>query len=163
LKCHEQTAGKIERFCRYPNQELAAAIAEELETDSETLFPSWLGVWLKFQQKKKGKRTILLEESVTPETLRLIRARKKEGYYALPAPREQNPEEAISLDLLREELAKIIPSLTERQREVIRGRFWEDLTLEQIGQRIGRTREAVRLVEARALKKLRHDRLKDFF
>jgi RNA polymerase sigma factor (sigma-70 family) len=165
VKCHEQTAGQVERFWRYPNQELAAAIADELGTDPETLFPSWLEGWLKLQQKER-KRTIYFEESVTPETIRLIQARREEGYYALPAPTEQDPEKAITLELLREELTEMIPFLTKKQREVIKGRFWDDLTLDQIGQRTGKTGEGVRLVEAAALRRLRQPkfskRLKDF-
>jgi len=152
----EQAAGQVERFQRYPDKELAAAIAEELGITSEVLFPSWLGGWLKLQQKTRGRRTVFLEESVTPEDIRLIQSKKQEGYYALPAPQEQDPEKIISQELLEDELAEITSFLTDIQKKVIIWRFWEGLTLEQIGQKIGRTGEAIRLIETRALRRMRH-------
>jgi len=150
----KQTAGQIERFQYFPNEELAAAIADELNTTSEALFPSWFSGWLKLQQRRG--RTIMIEEPVTPERINFLQGKRQGGYYALPAPREQDPEKIISQELLEDELAEITSSLTDIQKKVIIWRFWEDLTLEQIGQKIGRTGEAVRLIEARALRRMRH-------
>ncbi|MFO8074802.1 MAG: RNA polymerase sigma factor RpoD [Egibacteraceae bacterium] len=70
------------------------------------------------------------------------------------------PSEAASFVLLREQLAGILHTLSEREREVIRLRFGMDgappRTLEEVGAEFGITRERVRQVEAKTLSKLRH-------
>lgn len=81
-----------------------------------------------------------------------------------------NPEEVAASMILREQLEEMLDDLSEREREVLRLRFGlEDghaHTLEDVGRRFGVTRERIRQIEAKALRKLRHPsrsrRLKDF-
>jgi len=70
------------------------------------------------------------------------------------------PAEAASVMLLKEKMADVLQNLTERERKVLVLRFGlEDghqRTLEEVGQEFGVTRERIRQIEAKALRKLRH-------
>ena len=70
------------------------------------------------------------------------------------------PEDAASLMLLKEQLDKVLSTLTEREAKVLRLRFGlEDgrsRTLEEVGKEFDVTRERIRQIEAKALRKLRH-------
>ena len=70
------------------------------------------------------------------------------------------PAEAASFMLLREQLEEVLETLTDREKNVLRLRFGlEDgrsRTLEEVGQSFGVTRERIRQIEAKALRKLRH-------
>lgn len=80
------------------------------------------------------------------------------------------PAEAASFRLLKEQLEEVLNTLTSREERVLRLRFGlEDgraRTLEEVGQVFGVTRERIRQIEAKALRKLRHPsrskKLKDF-
>lgn len=80
------------------------------------------------------------------------------------------PAEAASFMLLKEQLEEVLETLTEREKKVLRLRFGLDdgraRTLEEVGQFFGVTRERIRQIEAKALRKLRHPsrskKLKDF-
>ncbi len=70
------------------------------------------------------------------------------------------PVDATSKQLLKEHLHGILGVLSEREREVLEMRFGlldgEDHTLEEVGRHFGVTRERIRQIEAKALRKLRH-------
>lgn len=80
------------------------------------------------------------------------------------------PAEEASFTLLREQLDEVLSTLTEREQKVLRLRFGLDdgkaRTLEEVGQRFGVTRERIRQIEAKTLRKLRHPsrskKLKDY-
>ncbi len=82
----------------------------------------------------------------------------------------QGPVDATSSQLLKEQLHTILTSLNERERAVLEMRFGlkdgESHTLEEVGQAFGVTRERVRQIESKALRKLRHPghrrKLRDF-
>ncbi|HVB10530.1 MAG TPA: RNA polymerase sigma factor RpoD [Bacillota bacterium] len=80
------------------------------------------------------------------------------------------PAEAASFSLLKEQLEGVLDTLTDREEEVLRLRFGLDdgraRTLEEVGKVFGVTRERIRQIEAKALRKLRHPsrskKLKDY-
>ena len=80
------------------------------------------------------------------------------------------PVEATNQTLLHEQLDDVVSTLTEREQRVIKLRFgWDDgrpRTLEEVGKEFNVTRERIRQIEAKALRKLRHPnrsrKLKDF-
>lgn len=80
------------------------------------------------------------------------------------------PAEVASFMLLKEQLEEVLDTLTAREEKVLRLRFGLDdgraRTLEEVGQNFGVTRERIRQIEAKALRKLRHPsrsrKLKDF-
>ncbi|MGI5851091.1 MAG: RNA polymerase sigma factor RpoD [Caldicoprobacterales bacterium] len=80
------------------------------------------------------------------------------------------PAEAAAFTLLKEQLMEVLDTLTPREEKVLRLRFGLDdgraRTLEEVGKEFNVTRERIRQIEAKALRKLRHPsrskRLKDF-
>src|ERR1700686_1212525 len=71
-----------------------------------------------------------------------------------------SPSDAASLTMLRTEVEDILDTLTPRERRVLQLRFGlidgHQRTLEEVGKRFGVTRERIRQIEAKALRKLRH-------
>ncbi|MCO7175695.1 RNA polymerase sigma factor RpoD [Sporolactobacillus kofuensis] len=80
------------------------------------------------------------------------------------------PSDAAAYELLKEQLEDVLDTLTDREENVLRLRFGLDdgrtRTLEEVGKVFGVTRERIRQIEAKALRKLRHPsrskQLKDF-
>ena len=80
------------------------------------------------------------------------------------------PADAAAFTLLKEQLVEVLGTLTEREQKVLRLRFGLDdgkaRTLEEVGQEFSVTRERIRQIEAKALRKLRHPsrskKLKDY-
>ena len=88
----------------------------------------------------------------------------------IPDETNMSPEDFAVNELLKDEISEVLLTLTEREEKVIRLRFGlEDgrpRTLEEVGQLFGVTRERIRQIEAKALRKLRHPsrsrKLKDY-
>ncbi len=88
----------------------------------------------------------------------------------IPDETNMSPEDFAINELLKDEISEVLLTLTEREEKVIRLRFGlEDgrpRTLEEVGQLFGVTRERIRQIEAKALRKLRHPsrsrKLKDY-
>ncbi len=80
------------------------------------------------------------------------------------------PTEAAFLNLLKDQVEEVLSTLTPRESRVLRLRFGlkdgRSRTLEEVGREFGVTRERIRQIEAKALRKLRHPsrskRLKNF-
>ena len=80
------------------------------------------------------------------------------------------PAEAAAFSMLKEQLVEVLGTLTEREQKVLKLRFGlEDgraRTLEEVGKKFDVTRERIRQIEAKALRKLRHPtrskKLKDY-
>ena len=81
-----------------------------------------------------------------------------------------SPEQHASYEMLKEQLEEVLDTLTDREENVLRLRFGLDdgrtRTLEEVGRVLGVTRERIRQIEAKALRKLRHpsrsNQLRDF-
>ncbi|MDQ2679439.1 MAG: RNA polymerase sigma factor RpoD [Candidatus Eremiobacteraeota bacterium] len=118
---------------------------------------------------------IALEMGLTPEKVReVIKISQEPISLETPIGEEEDshlgdfiedqeavaPAEAASVMLLKEKMADVLQNLTERERKVLVLRFGlEDghqRTLEEVGQEFGVTRERIRQIEAKALRKLRH-------
>ena len=88
----------------------------------------------------------------------------------IPDEDASEPSEAASFSLLKEQLMEVLDTLTPREKKVLELRFGivdgRTRTLEEVGKEFNVTRERIRQIEAKALRKLRHPsrskRLKDF-
>jgi len=78
----------------------------------------------------------------------------------IPDPNAADPSECTEFSVVREQLQAVIATLTERERTVLELRHGlldhSPRTLEEVGGRFGVTRERIRQIEAKALRKLRH-------
>jgi RNA polymerase primary sigma factor len=114
----------------------------------------------------------ILKVSQTPVSLETPIGEEEDSNLGDFIPDEvgEAPSEAASFQLLRESVEDVLASLTERERKVLRLRFGLDdgrgRTLEEVGREFNVTRERIRQIEAKALRKLRHPsrsrKLKDF-
>jgi len=81
------------------------------------------------------------------------------GAYAADKSAE-NPSDMTSYSLLKDKLADVLCTLTERERKVLELRFGlgdgYSRTLEEVGKQFKVTRERIRQIEAKALRKMRH-------
>ena len=88
----------------------------------------------------------------------------------IPDESELSPSDSASLQILKQQVRSLLANLSEREREVLEMRFGfrdgKTHTLEEVGSSFGVTRERVRQIEAKALRKLRHPhhsrRLRDY-
>ena len=88
----------------------------------------------------------------------------------IPDDEVQAPSDVATFTLLREQLSNVLHTLTDREQKVLRLRFGLDdgraRTLEEVGKEFNVTRERIRQIEAKALRKLRHPsrskKLKDY-
>jgi RNA polymerase primary sigma factor len=73
---------------------------------------------------------------------------------------EPSPSQTIIETLLRDKIEQVLSTLTPREQRIIRLRFGlvngKSYTLEEVGQKFGLTRERIRQIENRALRRLRH-------
>ncbi len=84
--------------------------------------------------------------------------------------RSLSPEDCATVEILKEEIKEVLKTLQKREQEVLELRFGlidgTSYTLEEVGKRFNVTRERIRQIEAKALRKLRHPsrakKLKDF-
>ena len=113
--------------------------------------------------KKIAQRPISLETPIGEDD-------NSQLQHFLEDQRIQSPDSSALKRLLREELEKVLYTLSDRERWVIRRRFGFDdghnYTLEEVGREFGVTRERIRQIEAKALRRLKSQkrsvRIKDF-
>lgn len=109
---------------------------------------------------RKKRIELLLESSLFPFSLDQEVGENKEDSLAdfLPDRASIDPEEGISVS--KEELEEVLSTLSVREEKILKLRYGLDtnrpLTLQEIGEKFGLTRERIRQIEHKALKKLRH-------
>ena len=95
-----------------------------------------------------------------PQVAAIWRSRNNElepeEFDSLPGWMEPEQPDAEFQHDLRQLIAEVLETLTNREALVLQCRFWQDLTMEEVGIKLHITRERVRQIEAKALRKLRH-------
>lgn len=81
---------------------------------------------------------------------------KLKGHYVPDESGGQDPEGAAGQALLAAGIKAALSTLTAREERILRMRFWDGLTLEEVGKKFRLTRERIRQIEKDALQKLRH-------
>lgn len=148
--------GEIELLKRFPSEEQAIAIADLFEVDPIELFPKWtMPAFL--NDKKIADRVIEIKRvSLNAPEVRLL---------ASPP----DLEEEIDRSLLHEQMDELLQTLSPRERRILQFRFGigkrdkngeilenKQMTLEEAAKEFGVTRERIRQIEAKAIRKLRH-------
>ena len=153
-----ETINKLARIQRQLTQELNREPTEEELAEKLGVTPEKIREIMKISQEPVSLETPIGEEDDSHL-----------GDF-VPDERMMSPEDYATAELLKEELESVLLTLTEREERVLKLRFGlEDgqcRTLEEVGQIFGVTRERIRQIEAKALRKLRHPsrskKLKDF-
>ena len=168
-----ETINKVIRVSRQLLQELGhdptpEEIAEEMSGGSTA--------WAKLSDKEKADKTSKIREILKiaqePVSLETPIGEEEDSHLGdfIPDEDASEPSEAASFTLLKEQLVDVLGTLTPREEKVLKLRFGiEDgrtRTLEEVGKEFNVTRERIRQIEAKALRKLRHPsrskKLKDF-
>jgi len=181
------TINRLHRLKRQLVQELGREPSvEELAMESDLLDPEEKAAILQ-AQNAQGPLPPSLErrlQRAATKARRIMRISQEPMSLEMPVGSEDSgmlgdfiedetilgPVDATSNQLLKEQLHVILNSLSERERAVLEMRFGlkdgESHTLEEVGQAFGVTRERVRQIESKALRKLRHPgyrrKLRDF-
>jgi len=153
-----ETINKLSRVYRKLSQELGREPTEAELAKEMDMSPEKVGEILKISQQPVSLETPLGEEEES-HLGDFVEDKK-----SIP------PIDAASRRLLREKLEEVLQTLSPREREVLKMRFGLDddrpRTLEEVGKAFNVTRERIRQIEAKALRKLRHPsrskKLKDF-
>ena len=153
-----ETINKMARIQRQMTLELNREPSEEELADKMGVTVEKVREVIKISQEPVSLETPIGEE----EDTRL-------GDF-VPDERNMSPEEYATNEILKEEIRSVLLTLQEREQEVLELRFGlvdgTSHTLEEVGKRFNVTRERIRQIEAKALRKLRHPsrakKLKDF-
>lgn len=148
----------IASFRHYPGSDLRMRISMVLEVPEDILFPPELEKVKLLKQPQPVE--IPMSMLAAPELLAL-------GEAEIPP---EWLDDVVDTHLLRERIQEVLTHLTPREAEILRLRFGlkdsRARTLEEVGKEFGVTRERIREIEAKALRKLRHPslnrKLKDF-
>ena len=153
-----ETINKLSRFQRQLTLELNREPTDEELAEKMGMSPEKIREVVKIAQDPVSLETPIGEE--------------EDSHLGDFVPDESNmsPEDFTIHEMLKEEISDVLLTLTEREEQVLRLRFGLDdgssKTLEEVGQMFGVTRERIRQIEAKALRKLRHPsrsrKLKDF-
>ncbi|HZZ98776.1 MAG TPA: RNA polymerase sigma factor RpoD [Candidatus Saccharimonadia bacterium] len=144
-----ETINKLMRVSRKLMQDLGREpTAEEISDAMEGIDPDRVREILKISQKTTSLETPIgddddsyLGDFIADET-------------------QTSPYDATSKRLLKENIEEVLSALTDREARVLKMRFGlnggRSMTLEEVGQKFGVTRERIRQIEAKALRKLKH-------
>lgn len=154
---HEPTVEELALELDYLTPEESAEIKEALKND-QPIDPILNRKWRQAVSKIRD----ILRISMDPMSLESPVGNEDATEYGdfIPDDSALEPVDAASKELLREQIRKVLDFLSEREREVLEMRFGlndgKDHTLEEVGKSFGVTRERIRQIEAKALRKLRH-------
>jgi RNA polymerase primary sigma factor len=174
-----ETINRLTRAQRHLVQQLEREpTSEELAVEMELLEPADTAELLKLRaaQEPLPPALDLKVQRAVERVERILRLAQEPMSLETPVGSEESsilgdfiedenvvtPLDAASRELLRDQIRNALLYLNERERQVLELRFGlldgRDHTLEEVGQRLGVTRERVRQIEAKALRKLRHPR-----
>ena len=155
---HEPSVEELALELDYLTPEESAAIKDALKNDlpvDPALNRKWRGAVTKIRD--------ILRIAMDPMSLETPVGNNDDSTELgdfLPDETILEPGDAASKELLREQIRDVLGFLTDREREVLEMRFGlndgKDHTLEEVGRSFGVTRERIRQIEAKALRKLRH-------
>ncbi|MCP5094269.1 MAG: RNA polymerase sigma factor RpoD [Chloroflexi bacterium] len=154
---HEPTVEELALEMDYLTPEESAQIKEALKNE-QTIDPVLNRKWRQAISKIRD----ILRISMDPMSLESPVGNEDATEYGdfIPDEGALEPVDAASKELLREQIRNVLGFLSEREREVLEMRFGlndgKDHTLEEVGRSFGVTRERIRQIEAKALRKLRH-------
>ena len=154
---HEPSDEELALELDYLTPEESDTIKKSLENET-TIDPVLNRKWRQAVSKIRDIKRI----SMDPMSLESPVGNEDSTEYGdfIPDESAQEPVDAASKELLREQIRNVLGFLSEREREVLEMRFGlndgKDHTLEEVGRSFGVTRERIRQIEAKALRKLRH-------
>jgi RNA polymerase primary sigma factor len=154
---HEPSVEELALEMDYLTPEESAKIKEALKNE-EPIDPVLNRKWRQAISKIRD----ILRISMDPMSLESPVGNEDATEYGdfIPDESALEPVDAASKELLREQIRNVLGFLSEREREVLEMRFGlndgKDHTLEEVGKSFGVTRERIRQIEAKALRKLRH-------
>jgi RNA polymerase sigma factor (sigma-70 family) len=162
FKKYPRKAGKNSAYGKTTYLRYGRRLAKFFNIPFEVLFPKWLSAY-ELKRATIVREEIITERMIGNSVLNLLTA---------PDTGEEVGEE-MDRDLLGERLKECISTLTDKERKLIEMRFGlgeyeneKPKTLLEVGEAFGVTRERIRQIEAKALRKLRHPSrsasLKDF-
>ncbi len=182
-----ETINKLSRVQRRMTQEMGQEpTTEDLALEMNLLNERELAMIMEAQSNGRPIEPALMRklEQAVKHVQEIIRVSAEPISLETPVGTEQNsllgdfiedqtamsPIDSATLEMLKEQVRSVLSSLSERERNVLEMRFgFKDgrtHTLEEVGQAFGVTRERVRQIEAKALRKLRHPhysrRLRDY-
>ncbi len=144
-----ETINKLMRVSRKLMQDLGREpTAEEISDAMEGIDPDRVREILKISQKTTSLETPIGDDD--------------DSYLGdfIADDTQTSPYDATSKRLLKENIEEVLSALTDREARVLRMRFGlsggRPMTLEEVGQKFGVTRERIRQIEAKALRKLKH-------
>lgn len=154
---HEPTDEELALELDFLTPEESAEIKEALKNDTP-IDPVLNRKWKQAVSKIRDIKRI----SMDPMSLESPVGNEDSTEYGdfIPDESALEPVDAASKELLREQIRNVLGFLNDREREVLEMRFGlndgKDHTLEEVGKNFGVTRERIRQIEAKALRKLRH-------
>ncbi|MDZ4229287.1 MAG: RNA polymerase sigma factor RpoD, partial [Patescibacteria group bacterium] len=144
-----ETINKLVRISRKLMQELGREPAPEEIAKEMEIHPEKVREILKISQKTTSLETPIGDD--------------EDSYLGdfIPDETQPSPYDATSIKMLKENVEEVLDSLSEREAKVLKMRFGLDenkrpMTLEEVGREFGVTRERIRQIEAKALRKLKH-------
>ncbi|MFH1896377.1 MAG: RNA polymerase sigma factor RpoD [bacterium] len=143
-----ETINKYKRIKREMEQRLEREVTPEEVGEKMNIEPEKAQMIVKIMQH--------------PTSLEAPVGKEKDSFLKdfIPDEEKMSPIDSASYDLLKGQIMKVLDTLNDRERKVLELRFGlvdnKPRTLEQVGKEFGVTRERIRQIEAKALRKLRH-------